>query len=40
MTSTTTIYHKEHPEWQQQEKVRDREHFKQLYQRTLNIGKK
>ena len=42
MTSSTTIYRKEHPEWREQEKVRDRERFKQSYyiKRTLNIGKK
>ncbi len=31
MSSTTTIYRKE-PEWREQEKVKDRERFKVMYQ--------
>ncbi len=46
MSSTTTLYHKEHPEWREQEKVKDRARFNKLYQdnpdikTTLNIGRK
>jgi hypothetical protein len=32
MSSTTTIYRKEHPEWREQEKVKDRASFNKLYQ--------
>ena len=32
MSSTTTRYRKEHPEWREQEKVKDRERFNKLYE--------
>ena len=32
MSSATTIYRKEHPEWREQEKIKDRERFNKLYQ--------
>ena len=32
MSSTTTLYRKEHPEWREQEKVKDRVRFNKLYQ--------
>ncbi len=34
MSSATTIYRKVHPEWREQEKVKDRERFNKLYQDT------
>ena len=40
MTSKTTIYRTEHPEWREQEKVRDRERFKLLYQENTEHREK
>jgi hypothetical protein len=32
MSSTTTRYRNEHPEWLEQEKAKDREQFEMMYQ--------
>ena len=32
MSSTTTRYRNEHPEWREQEKAKDRERLKMMYQ--------
>ncbi len=32
MSSTTTLYSKDHSEWLEQERVKDRAHFNKLYQ--------
>ncbi len=40
MSSTTTLYRKEHPEWREQEKVNDRERFNKLYQENPEYREK
>lgn len=40
MSSTTTRYRKEHPEWREQEKVKDRERFNNLYENNPEYREK
>ena len=40
MSSTTTKYRQEHPEWREQEKVKDRERFKAVYQNNPEYREK
>jgi hypothetical protein len=40
MSSTTTLYRKEHPEWREQEKVKDRARFNKLYQDNTEYREK
>ena len=40
MSSTTTRYRNEHPEWREQEKVKDRERFNKLYENNPEYREK
>ena len=40
MSSTTTRYRNEHPEWREQEKAKDRERLKMMYQDNPEYRKK
>ena len=40
MSSTTTRYRNEHPEWRGQEKVKDRERFNKLYENNPEYREK
>ena len=40
MSSAATIYRKEHPEWREQEKVKDRERFNKLYENNPEYREK